>query len=252
MAAALDDLLAAFQLLTRLPAGVTGDARPAPDLRRMIWAFPVVGAVVGALGGLAYGVGYGLGCPPMLAAVFALGAQVLVTGAMHEDGLADTADGFGGGATRERKLEIMRDSRIGSYGVIALVLALALRIAAITAVAMPGPVMIVLIAAGSLGRGAIVGLMLMLSPARRDGLASQGAAPDRRAAATGITIACAAALLLLPIGAASAAIFAAALAGLVVAWLARRQIGGHTGDVLGAGGQIAECLVLAVLAAALS
>ena len=255
MAGLRADLLAAFQLLTRLPVaavgGWIGGAREAPDLRRMVWAFPVVGAVVGLAGGLVYWLVQGIGASAMVAAIFALAATALVTGAMHEDGLADMADGFGGGATRERKLEIMRDSRIGSYGVIALVLSLALRIAALTALAESGHAVAGLIAAAILGRAAIIGLMRLLAPARSDGLAAQGARPDDRATVGGLAFALVAALLLLPAGAALAAILAAAVACLAVAWLARRQIGGHTGDVLGAGEQIGECLVLAALAAAI-
>src|SRR5271168_821970 len=99
-------------LLTRLPVGRSGGS----DLARTVWAFPVVGLVVGLLGGLVYWALARLGVPAFLAASWAFVAILLVTGAFHEDGLADTVDGFGGGRTRERKLEIMRDSRIGAYG----------------------------------------------------------------------------------------------------------------------------------------
>lgn len=248
------DLVAAFQLLTRLPVGWIatpgGPGGTTPDLRRMVWAFPIVGIAVGLAGGIVWWIADGLGAPATIAAILALTATVLVTGAMHEDGLADTADGFGGGATRERKLEIMRDSRTGSYGAIALVLSVALRIAALAHLAEAANPLLALVAAGALGRAVIAGLMRALPPARSDGLAAQGARPEPRAVAGGLAIAGLVALLLLPLGAALAAILAAALAWAVIAWLARRQIGGHTGDVLGAGEQVAECLVLAALAAA--
>lgn len=248
MRALLADLLAATQLLTRLPVGWIGATGEHPALTRIVWAYPVVGAIVGVIGGGVYWIAHAIGCPPALAAIWSLAALVLATGALHEDGLADMADGFGGGATRERKLEIMRDSRIGSYGVIAVVLSLTLRVAAVALLATPGAVIAALIVAGALGRGVAIGL-LFLPAARSDGLAAQIGKPDGTATAAGFTLAALLALLLLPTGAALAAIIAAGIAGMATAWLARRQIGGHTGDVLGAGVQMAECLVLTVLVA---
>ena len=120
----VDEARLAFMLLTRLPMGQMAEA---PPLAASVWAYSVVGAMVGALAGLVFSFAAWAGLPPVTAGLLAIGAGVLLTGAMHEDGLADLADGFGGGHTRERKLEIMRDSRIGSYGVVALVLALGLR-----------------------------------------------------------------------------------------------------------------------------
>jgi adenosylcobinamide-GDP ribazoletransferase len=251
MPSLLADLVAALQLLTRLPVSWIGIGAPQPALTRIVWAYPVVGALVGAIGGGVYWIAEGLGCPPALAALWSIAALVLATGAMHEDGLADMADGFGGGATRERKLEIMRDSRIGSYGAIALMLSLGLRAAAVALLADPLPALVGLVVSGALGRAVAVGLLALLPPARSDGLAAESGGPDRSAAGAGLTLAVVAALVLLPTGAALAAIAAAAIACAVLAGLARRQIGGHTGDVLGAGEQLGECLVLTVLVAAL-
>ena len=103
-------------LLTRLPVGWLATSAEPARLADAVWAFPVVGAVVGAIGGAVFWVCARLGMPPAVAAVWTLASMLLVTGALHEDGLADTADGLGGGRTRERKLEIMRDSRIGTFG----------------------------------------------------------------------------------------------------------------------------------------
>lgn len=250
MRALVDDLRDAFQLLTRLPLGWIGEPEQPPDLKRLVWAYPVVGAVVGAIGGLAYWIAAAIGCPPVLAALWSLAVLVLVTGAFHEDGLADMADGFGGGATRERKLEIMRDSRTGSYGVIAVVLALGLRAAAIALIAEPGAVAAALVVTGAASRGAIVGLLLLLPPARADGLAAAGGGPYPPAAAAGLVLAGLATIVLAPAGAILVALVAAAAGCLAVAALARRQIGGYSGDVLGATAQVAECLVLTALAAA--
>ena len=245
-----DDLLAAFQLLTRLPVDRIGWPAQQPDLKRLVWAYPVVGALIGAIGALAYWIAAAIGCPPILAALWSLVVLVLATGAFHEDGLADMADGFGGGATRERKLEIMRDSRIGSYGVIALVLAIGIRAAAISLIADPAYVAGALVAAGAASRGSIVGLLLLLEPARADGLAAEGGGPYPPAAAAGLGLALVITIVFAPAAGILPAIIAAIIGCLAVTGLAKWQIGGYSGDVLGAAAQVAECLVLTALIAA--
>src|SRR5262249_47763659 len=126
------DLKGAVSFSTRLPlrpdAPMTGS-----DVARAVWALPVAGALVGLVGAVVYVIAYRLGAPPLAAAALTLAATVVATGGLHEDGLADVADGFGGGNTRERKLEIMDDSRIGTYGTCALVLSLLVRAGAIAA-----------------------------------------------------------------------------------------------------------------------
>ncbi len=234
-------LIAALMLLTRLP--VAGFAGTNATGAAGIWAYPAVGAIVGLIGAAAYWLAAKLGLPPPLAAILAIGAGLLITGALHEDGLADTADGFGGGGTRARKLEIMRDSRIGSFGALALILALGLRAAALATFGDPGRVAVALVASGVLGRAAMIGMLLALPPARPDGLAAALGPVPLAPAVAGLALACA--CLLLPHGA--SALLAAVAAGAGMAWLARRQIGGHTGDVLGATEQVAECAVLLAL-----
>jgi adenosylcobinamide-GDP ribazoletransferase len=233
---AIDGLAAAFMLLTRLPLGrpARGSAPPAP------WAFPVVGGVVGLLAGLVLRLAEFEKLPPLLAAGWAVVALLLLTGALHEDGLADTADGLGGGQTAARKLEIMRDSRIGTFGAVALVLSLALRVAALAALADPGRVAVALIAAGMLGRGAMIGVMLALRPARPDGMAAALGPVRIGPAVVGLGIAGACVLLSHGVH----ALLGAVLAGALMVCLARRQIGGYTGDILGATEQAAECAVL--------
>ena len=243
-----DDLIAAFALLTRLPVGQPGGLA-VPNLARAVWAFPVVGGVVGGLSGLAYWIAHRLGLPPSLAACWTVVGTLLITGAFHEDGLADLADGFGGGAMRERKLEIMRDSRIGAYGALALVLSLAIRIAAIATLAKPGAVFAALVAAGAVSRAAIVLALLLLKPARTDGIAATLA--DISQAAAWWAFGFAALLLLLCLGAGAAATVAAVAIVVCLAYAAvvRAQIGGHTGDALGAGAVIVECAALSALVA---
>src|SRR5450755_4275560 len=118
-----------------------------------VWAFPVAGLAVGALSGISLSLARAAGANPSIAALAALAVGLLVTGALHEDGLADFWDGIGGGRTRERKLEIMRDSAIGSFGAAALFIALAVRWSAIAAIADPGAAVAALIVAHTTSRG---------------------------------------------------------------------------------------------------
>lgn len=233
-----DELGLAFLLLTRLP--VPPVAGEAPAMAASSWAWPVVGLAVGGLSALACLLALSLGLPPVMAAIVALAAGVLATGGMHEDGLADLADGFGGGRSRERKLEIMRDSRIGSYGVIALALSLGFRVAGIAAVTEAGGTALVLAALAAGSRAVLPAAILLMPAARPDGLgrAAAGFDPVPARIAAVIGFAC-----LLPLGLGTAVLIAAVMAGsaLVVAGLAMRQIGGQTGDVLGAMQQVAEC-----------
>jgi adenosylcobinamide-GDP ribazoletransferase len=247
--ALLSELIAAFTLLTRLRLARFGTLEV--PIARFVWAFPLVGAVTGALGGAAYAGGWLAGVPPAISAVWTLTVIVLVTGAFHEDGLADTADGFGGGPTRERKLEIMRDSRIGSFGAIALILSLAARGSAIAVLSQPLHVLLALVVTGALGRAGMAVLLLVLRPARVDGLAAGLRELDAPRAIAGLAIAALLTLLLLPIGVALCAMAGALLTALVIAWIALRQIGGYTGDVLGATSVVTECVAIGLLSGSL-
>lgn len=242
------ELVAAFMLLTRFPPGRLGRACGEDAFAGAVWAYPIVGALIGAVGAAVYAACIRTGVPLLLGAVFCLGAMVLATGGLHEDALADTADGFGGGRTRARKLEIMRDSRVGTFGVLALAFALATRGAAVVSLASPAKVAAALIAAGGLGRGAMLVLLLFLEPAHADGLAAGLRTTSSHRLLAGLLLAGAMPLSLLPIVPALGATAAAIMAALVGSFLARRQVGGYTGDVLGATEVLAECAVLAVLA----
>ncbi len=230
------ELIAAFTLLTRVPVSKLSATHP--PVSACAWAYPIVGAGVGAVGALVLVTAMRLGMPQPLAAVWAVAAITLVTGALHEDGLADTADGFGGGRTIERKLLIMRDSRIGSYGAMALGFSLLARTAAIALSPRPATALVL---SAILARGAILAPALLLRPARPDGLAASLAAGSRAPMLAGLAIAAVTAI------ATPAAAIAALASGLVVTALAWRQIGGYTGDVLGATEQLAECAALAAL-----
>jgi adenosylcobinamide-GDP ribazoletransferase len=153
----LGELIAAFALLTRLPVGRLD--LPAPqDPAASAWAFPLVGAATGLIGGLTYALLFALSVPPLLAGLFAIAAMIVITGAMHEDGLADAADGLAG-QTREQRLDIMRDSRIGTYGVLALILSIGIRASALALLAEPGLVAAALVTAMAASRASATTLM---------------------------------------------------------------------------------------------
>lgn len=241
----LDELGLAYVFLTRLPW-----PRPIRDPRPLMaasWAFPVIGALVGIIAGVAFALADAVGLPGEAAAVIALAAAALVTGALHEDGLADLADGFGGGRDPESKRRIMRDSRIGSYGVLALVLTLGLKVACLAALDADSAVL-ALIAAHAVARGIVPGLTRALPFATGDGVGRSAGKPGRGGALWAAALAVAVAVFVLPAGIGLAAALAAAVAAVLVGVLARRQIGGVTGDVLGAAEQTAEAVALAAIA----
>jgi adenosylcobinamide-GDP ribazoletransferase len=246
----LTDLFNALTLLTRIP--VARFTRPRAWSGRCVWAFPLVGLLVNTLGASVYWLTHVLGLPPLAGATWALAATMLATGALHDDGLADTADGFGGGGTPGRKLEIMRDSRIGCYGALALLLAAITRAAAIAALDDPGRVMSAMITAGMLGRGGILVVLSVLRPARADGMAASLGTIPRLSVMLGLGSAVIAPVLTLsPLRALTAVIVSAGVS-LGMAKLARSQIGGYTGDVLGAAEVITECVVLCAAASVLT
>ncbi len=225
----------------RLPHPVAFDSC---DVARASWAFPVAGAVVGGAGAIVYVTASAIQLPSTLAAALALATTLLITGCLHEDGLADTADGFGGGSERARKLEIMRDSRLGTYGACAIVMSLLLRWAALAAIASTVPVASSLVATHAAARAALPPFMRFVPPARLDGLSAQAGQPPLRSAAIAVLLGTLTMVVALGPPAAAIAIVLAASAGLFVAWLSMRQIGGQTGDVLGALEQIVEAIVL--------
>ncbi|MBJ3762087.1 adenosylcobinamide-GDP ribazoletransferase [Maribius pontilimi] len=233
----------ALTLLTRLPVRARFDRTA-----QAAWAWPLVGIVTGAVAaGLAL-VGLALNVPPSVLAGLVLAAQIVVTGAMHEDGLADCADGFWGGFDRARRLEIMRDSHLGTYGAIALILAIGLRwVVLVSILAQPAwLVLAALVSAGMLSRAAMLGVAAALLHARDDGLSRATGRPGKRTAAIGVGIAFGVSAMLLGQGIALALLLTG-LVGLGVAALARRKIGGQTGDVLGATQQLAEIAALVAL-----
>ena len=210
--------------------------------------FPVIGAGVGAAAGAVLIIAHGLGMPPLVAAFVALGVLVVLTGALHEDGLGDVADGFGGGRIRDDKLRIMRDSRVGTYGVIALVFSLGLRAASLAALpAVLGAA--ALIAAAALSRAMLPGILRWLPPARPAGVGAEAGRPQMQTVVVALAIGALIALVVLGLVTALLAAVFAALGAAAVALLARQQIGGQTGDVCGAAQQTAEVAALLAVVA---
>lgn len=248
-----------LRFYSRLPLGrVPGEADPhaLPDFTRIPRMLPFAGAVIGCVGAAALLVAARLGLPPLVAAACAVAALVAATGAFHEDGLADTADGFGGGVTRDRKLEIMTDSRIGTYGAAALVLALMLRVALIAALLqMAGAAVtaIAIVAVAAVSRVAGLIPVWLLPQAKPDGKSAAVGRPTLPTMASAAVGAAAIGLVLLTPGhgvlRAGLALVCAGAVVLPLVELSRRMISGQTGDVAGAAQQVAEIAMLAALAA---
>ncbi|MFD1191624.1 adenosylcobinamide-GDP ribazoletransferase [Phenylobacterium conjunctum] len=236
-------LLVALQFLTRLPVpqvrGFTPDM-----ISRSTRYYPVVGALVGGICALVL-TGAAQVWDGVLPAMLAIAVGVLVTGAFHEDGLADTFDGLGGGTEPARRLEIMKDSRIGTFGALGLGLVLALKVAALAQLA-PPLAALGLLCAHAGGRTAAVLAMAALAPVGQSAKWS----PDRLRPIEPVLAVVLGAAPLVLLGAQAAPALALGLALAVLpALAARRLIGGYTGDVLGAVEQMFELGVLLALAA---
>jgi adenosylcobinamide-GDP ribazoletransferase len=242
----VNGFLGAVSFLTRVPTG-TGARRPEELAASVPW-FPVVGAVLGLAVAAVYA-GAGELLPPLPAASLAVVAGICLTGAFHEDGLGDTADAFGGHHDRDGTVRILKDPRLGTFGVLAVAASLLLRAGAVAALA-PAAALAALPAAHALSRAAAVAAMTALPAAGDTGLgASYVRSLSRRRALAGAAAGLGIALALLGLPALVAAA-AAALATLALGRLATRRVGGVTGDVLGAVQQLGEILVLLVAAAA--
>ena len=242
----ISDLRAALGFLTRLPVRSDTDS-PRPE---SVWAWPVAGACIGGAAGLAALMVTFFAESSAVAAIAALATLMVVAGCLHEDGLADTADGLWGGKDPESRLEIMRDSRVGTYGVAALILVSIARFAAIAETLDSVNPLLFLMSVGAVSRAVMLLTMHVLPPARQDGLAAGiGPLPVRPVWAGCAAALCIAVLLLgwqaLPMTG------VAALAAAALNLSVRRLVGGSTGDTLGATQQVGETACLLYLAAAL-
>jgi len=225
-----------------------GAGRPLAEAVRVL---PVASVVIALPAAVGLWLAAALGFSPLVAGVVAVALLAAVTGGLHEDGLADVADGFGGGRDKARILEIMRDSRIGTFGTLALIIAFGLRVGLLAEAVADGGAgtgFLLVLAAAAVSRTILLYPWAALPPARRDGLAVSAGplrlAVFRMAALLAIVIA---AVLVLPMTLFGllAGLVAAGTAGSVIAGLADRRIGGHSGDVLGATQQLSEIAFMA-------
>jgi len=244
------DLVIGFMFMSRLPTPAWRN-RP---LSKAAWCFPLVGLTVGLIGGGAYWLAHLMLLPPWIAAILAITATVFATGALHEDGFSDAADGLWGGYTPERRLEIMRDSNIGGYGALALVLNICLRAGALAALADPLIVATVMVAAHSLSRANVVWIMAALPLAGKSGLAATAGKPVPAIAAIAMVMGLVLSALSLGHFLPPLILPVVLAAPVALAWafmmLVKDKTGGYNGDALGASQQIGEItLLLAVLSA---
>ena len=245
-----DDMVAALSFFSRLPV----QAPPRPfDLRESAGAWPLAGLLLAVGPALAVVVNSWLGLPHLVSAFLAVAVAVALTGALHEDGLADTFDGLAHGRSASERLAIMRDSRIGVFGALALILSIGIRVAAIGALAVrPSDTVLALLGVAVASRSLALWHWSVLPPARQDGMARQAGQPDfialQMGLLTGLIVVVA---LIIAFG--WAALLGLLLAGLGVGFfssLVNRRLGGHTGDTIGAMQQIAETMLLAGISAA--
>lgn len=234
----------ALALLTRLPLRLPNDwfNRSA----QAHWAYPLVGVVLAVILSVIVGILNLLDLEPLITVILMLVASAMMTGAMHYDGLADTLDGFWGGYTQERRLEIMKDSQIGTYGVLGLIFAIALKVIALTVIFHNGDLIAALFVILPLSRAAMLVPMSRLPHARSSGLAHMSG----RAKATSMHLAFAMSTVIALILFGWFGIFCAILAygiGRGMSALAQIKINGQTGDVLGATQQISSIVICCAL-----
>ena len=240
------DLMVALSLLTRIPIKVPENAYERQA--EAVWAYGLIGVLWAAAVWLGCMAGLWLGLPPMVAALIGLAIGIVLTGAMHEDGLADSADGLWGGHDPTRRLEIMKDSTIGTYGVLALVISFALRWGLLVSLLEAEFAFGGLIIAAVIGRALMAVVMANLPHARLDGLSHSVGRPDFQPAYAGLALA----VFIGAVFGGFSGVLACALA-VLTAWACARiaiaKIGGQTGDILGATGQLSELAALMVLLA---
>ncbi len=250
----LGDLARSLGFLSRMPIPARFFEGHDGSISRAVRAFPLAGLVLAVPAALLLWLFLEWEAEPLLAVLVALAAMTLLSGALHEDGLADAADGLGGGRDKEQALSIMKDSRTGSYGVIALILSYGLRATALASLAATSPALsaLALLSGAAVSRGLMVAHWHALPPARAGGIAAGAGKPDAKARTIAVTSGALACLVLLVAVVHFISIFAAiALSGISVFGFTRYvrwRLGGHTGDTIGASQQAGEIVFLVALA----
>ena len=245
-----DDLVAALSFFSRLPVRAP---RRAFDLRESAGAWPLAGLILAVGPATSLVISSWVGLPSLVSAFLVIAVAIAITGALHEDGLADTFDGLADGRSTFERLAIMRDSHIGTFGALALILSVGVRAAAIAALTFhPSDAVLALLGVAVASRSLALWHWSALPPARQDGMAWRAGRPDTVALQVGLLTGLIAAIALILIFG-WAALLGLLLAGFGVgffSWLADRRLGGHTGDTIGAMQQIAETMLLAGISAA--
>ena len=240
----------AVHFLTRIPTPF--DIGYSPErLRDANRYYPLVGAIIGTVAALAFLL-TSLVLPTLIAALVATAATALLTGAFHEDGLADTFDGISGGYDRARSLEIMHDSRIGAFGALALILVISLKVASLTAISDTTAIVTALVAAHIISRTSTVIVKATSTYARENGIAGPQDLPLKPvngtiAIVTALVTLVAIALILSPL-AALLTVAGATIGHVLIRVYFQPRLKGHTGDTLGATQQITELAIYVALA----
>lgn len=243
----IQKFLLALSFFTRIPIGKQEFG--SLTLAQAVAAFPIVGAVIGLLDGGFYLAMLALGLPHNISAWLTIGFHLLLTGALHEDGMADTADGLASGRDRSQKLAIMRDSRIGSYGVLALITIISLRANIIAGFTGNFTTLLIFITTAASSRAFLAFLMYNLQYARDSGLAVRAGKPSFSDTLIAIALGIAALLLTDEILATLIAIFTITIIYITIKYITSKNFGGITGDTLGASQQISEVALLLVFLA---
>jgi len=246
----LKDIYTSVVFLTRLPAPGWPEAA-SRKLSTAMWAFPLAGVLVATIAGLVYAVCDALGLPVYISALFTVVALIIATGGLHEDGLSDLADGVWGGSDPAKRLTIMSDSRIGAFGAIALIVSVSVRAAAIASIGQPLFVLGALVATAAVSRAVMPAVMTFGTPAKADGLGASAGKPGAAVWGSALILAAVICATAAPTGW-FACLIAAAAGAALVSWFARRNLGGYTGDVLGAAQQVAELFALTVIASVIA
>jgi adenosylcobinamide-GDP ribazoletransferase len=249
--AVLRDLAQMLRFYSRLPVPklpIEQDAHALPNFRVAPRMVAVAGAIIGIPTAIMLWMAASLGLPTLLSAGLAVTVSIIATGAFHEDGLADTFDGLAGGATKERRLDIMKDSRIGAFGGSALVLGITLRIAALAGLLdeiEAGAAAVIVISGASLSRSLGLTPLVFLPNARPGGFSSSVGRPDMSAFVMTVSLSIGLVtatghIMDLSLFSMAGAIILAILPVALVGWWALKTIEGQTGDIAGAAQQLSE------------
>ena len=237
-----EDIKIASHFLLRIPLPFSGTDW-SKGLGTAIRAFPVVGAFIGAIGAIIMLLLTNTALSPLNCGFLVIGAQILITGALHEDGLADFTDGLGGGKNREERLRIMRDSFVGTFGILILICSVGLRVTALASL-IEKEFVAALLAAGIFSRALIPIVMSILNPAQNNGLGASAQKPEISATVTACAIGIISIFFFLNFNQAITACILCLILLTILMFVAHSRLGGYTGDVLGASQQVTETAIL--------